>query len=162
MSYDRKIEHNLLAFSANIWQNLRMQYKIPIQIENEDTIVFGLSLRQLGIIIVWVVIAFGLFNKLESTFGRVPVLIFCVFIMLIFFIIAKFNSHEMTFLPFCLNFLRYKINGNGYNGQGRIWMKWIDSYSPLQIWYVKPIFDTETHKKHEKHTDKFAENLKKI
>ena len=26
-----------------------MQYKIPIQIENEDTIVLGLSLRQLGI-----------------------------------------------------------------------------------------------------------------
>lgn len=26
-----------------------MQYKIPIQIENEDTIVLNLSLRQLGI-----------------------------------------------------------------------------------------------------------------
>jgi hypothetical protein len=29
-----------------------MQYKIPIQIENEDTIIFDLSLRQMGIIIV--------------------------------------------------------------------------------------------------------------
>lgn len=27
-----------------------MRYKIPVQIENEDTIVFGLSLRQLMII----------------------------------------------------------------------------------------------------------------
>jgi hypothetical protein len=27
-----------------------MQYKIPVQIENEDTIFLGLSLRQLGII----------------------------------------------------------------------------------------------------------------
>ena len=30
-----------------------MQYKIPIQIENEDTIVAGLSLRQLAIMMLW-------------------------------------------------------------------------------------------------------------
>jgi len=35
----------------------------------------------------------------------------------IFFIVAKFRTHEMTFLPFLLNMARYKINGNGANGQ---------------------------------------------
>lgn len=29
-----------------------MQYKIPVQIENEDSIVMGLSLRQLAIMMV--------------------------------------------------------------------------------------------------------------
>jgi hypothetical protein len=42
-----------------------MQYKIPIQVENEDTIILGLSLRQMGIIIVGLILAFGLFNKFD-------------------------------------------------------------------------------------------------
>ncbi len=139
-----------------------MQYKIPIQIENEDTIVFNLSLRQLGIIIVGVILSFGLFNKLEWTFGRVPVLILCAIIMLIFVVIAKFKSHEMTFLPFCLNILRYKINWNGNTSEGRIWIKGVDSYSPIKIWYVKWYHEVKSDLKHEKHTDKLSENLKKI
>jgi hypothetical protein len=30
-----------------------MQYKIPVQIENEDPIVLWLSIRQLAIIFIW-------------------------------------------------------------------------------------------------------------
>lgn len=45
-------EYIFFAFLANLWHNCSMQYKIPIQIENEDTIIFDLSLRQMGIIIV--------------------------------------------------------------------------------------------------------------
>ncbi len=94
-----------------------MQYKIPIQIENEDTIIFDLSLRQLGLIIVGVILAFGLFNKFQGTIPNTPLFIICIVIILIFFVIAKFRTHEMTFLPFILNLARYKINGNGNNGE---------------------------------------------
>lgn len=139
-----------------------MQYKIPIQIENEDTIIFDLSLRQMGIIIVWVILAFGLFNKFQGTIPNTPLFIVCVVIIGIFFIVAKFRTHEMTFLPFLLNLARYKINGNGWNGQGRVWIRGVDSYSPLEIWYVQSDTYVEKGKKHEKNTWNLAEQLKKI
>ena len=72
-----------------------MQYKIPIQIENEDTIVLGLSLRQLGIMMVFGGIAYALFQFLESRIGG----------------IALVRIAEMTFLPLTLNFLRMSLNG---------------------------------------------------
>jgi len=139
-----------------------MQYKIPIQIENEDTIIFDLSLRQMGIIIVWVILAFGLFNKFQGTIPNTPLFIVCVVIIGIFFIVAKFRTHEMTFLPFILNLARYKINGNGGNGQGRVWIRGVDSYSPLEIGYVQSDTYVEKGKKHEKNTWNLAEQLKKI
>lgn len=139
-----------------------MQYKIPIQIENEDTIIFDLSLRQMGIIIVWVILAFGLFNKFQGTIPNTPLFIVCVVIIGIFFIVAKFRTHEMTFLPFLLNLARYKINGNGWNGQGRVWIRGVDSYSPLEIGYVQSDTYVEKGKKHEKNTWNLAEQLKKI
>ena len=37
---------------SNLWNFIRMQYKIPVQIENEDPIFLGLSLRQLTIIMI--------------------------------------------------------------------------------------------------------------
>ena len=48
-----------------------MYYKIPIQIENEDTIVLGLSLRQLGIMMAFGGIAYALFQFLESRIGGI-------------------------------------------------------------------------------------------
>ena len=72
-----------------------MQYKIPIQIENEDTIVLGLSLRQLGIMMAFGGIAYALFQFLESRIGG----------------IALVRIAEMTFLPLTLNFLRMSLNG---------------------------------------------------
>lgn len=139
-----------------------MQYKIPIQIENEDTIIFDLSLRQLGIIIIWVVLAFGIFNKFQWQVPNTPLFIVCVIIIGIFFVVAKFRTHEMTFLPFMLNLSRYKINGNGGNGQGRLWIRGVDSYSPLEIGYVEQDTTLHNNKKHQKHTSKLAEQVKKI
>jgi hypothetical protein len=139
-----------------------MQYKIPIQIENEDTIIFDLSLRQLGIIMVGLIISFWLFNKLQGTLGNTPLFIICAIVMLIFIVVAKFKTHEMTFLPFVLNLLRFRINGNGYNGQGRVWMRGVDSYSPLEMWYVQSDSYVESNKKHVKNTKNLAEQVKKI
>lgn len=90
-----------------------MQYKIPIQIENEDTIILGLSLRQLGIIIVGILLAFGIFNKLQNRIPNTVLIVLCVVVIGIFIIIAKFRTHEMTTLPFLLNMARYRINGSG-------------------------------------------------
>lgn len=139
-----------------------MQYKIPIQIENEDTIIFDLSLRQMGIIIVWVVLAFGLFNKFQGAIPNTPLFIVCVVIVGIFFVVAKFRTHEMTFLPFVLNLARYKINGNGSNGQWRVWTRGVDSYSPLEIGYVQQNNEVRESVKREKHTSDLAEKVKKI
>lgn len=55
-----------------------MQYKIPIQIENEDTIVAGLSLRQLVIMMVWGGMAYGIFKSLEPNLGSEISLIFAL------------------------------------------------------------------------------------
>ena len=60
-----------------------MQYKIPIQIENEDTIIFDLSLRQIGLIIVGVILAFGIFNKFQNTVPNTPLFIICIIVILI-------------------------------------------------------------------------------
>lgn len=46
------VKHLVFVFVGKVWHNISMQYKIPIQVENEDTIILGLSLRQMGIIIV--------------------------------------------------------------------------------------------------------------
>ena len=115
-----------------------MQYKIPIQIENEDNIIFGFSLRQLGIVIIWVIIAYGVFTKFEAS-GISPMVLFviCAVIVAASVLVAKFKSHEMGFLSFLLNLARWKVNGNGPNGQGRYWMQGVDSYSPLTIGYVR-------------------------
>ncbi len=139
-----------------------MQYKIPIQVENEDTIILGLSLRQMGIIIVGLILAFGFFNKFQTTLPKTPLIIVCILIVGIFFIVAKFRTHEMTFLPFVLNMARYKINGNGAQGNGRIWTQGVDSYSPLEMGYVRSDSSVDKGKKHEKDTSKFAENLKTL
>ena len=139
-----------------------MQYKIPIQIENEDTIIFDLSLRQMGIIIVWVILAFGLFNKFEGRIPTTPLFIICIVIIAIFFVVAKFRTHEMTFLPFILNLARFRINGNGGNNQGRIWTRGVDSYSPLEIGYVQSDSYVEKNIKHDKDISQLAEKLKKI
>jgi len=52
-----------------------MQYKIPVQIENEDPIVLGLSIRQLAICIIFFMIAYSLFTSLEQSVGTEVALI---------------------------------------------------------------------------------------
>ena len=141
---------------------MNMQYKIPIQVENEDTIILGLSLRQMGIIIVGLILAFGIFNKFQWQVPKTPLIIICVVFVGIFFIVAKFRTHEMTFLPFLLNMARFKINGNGAKGEWRIWTRGVDSYSPLEIGYVRPEQYEEKGKKHTKETSRLAENVKTL
>ncbi len=128
-----------------------MQYKIPVQIENEDPILLGLSLRQLTIMMIWWGIAYQTFKSLEQNMGTEVALIPSVIIASIAFLIAVFKSHEMTFIPFVLSFLRLNINA-----RERKWDNWVDSFWALQIWYV-----VQEEKKREEKVD-FQTKLDKI
>lgn len=87
-----------------------MQYKIPVQIENEDTIFLGLSIRQLSIIMIGGGIAYSIFKKLEPAVGTEAALIPSIIIAGIAVVVALFKNSEMTFLPFFLNFVRMQLN----------------------------------------------------
>ena len=108
-----------------------MQYKIPVQIENEDPIFLWLGLRQLMIIMVGWWIAFVLFDNLRLTIPKEIAAIPAVIIFLITVLIAVFKHSEMTFIPFFLNFLRWIINPNE-----RKWDKWVDSFQPIEIGFI--------------------------
>jgi hypothetical protein len=108
-----------------------MQYKIPVQIENDDPIILGLSLKQLIIIMVFFWIAYYVFQSLSRAFGNDIALIPTIIIAFIWIVIAIFKHSEMTFVAFVLAFLSFILRISV-----RKWMKWIDSYSPLDIWYV--------------------------
>lgn len=56
-----RLGYTNLRFSINF----PMQYKIPIQIENEDVIVANLSLRQLMILMAWGGLGYVIFKKAE-------------------------------------------------------------------------------------------------
>lgn len=108
-----------------------MQYKIPVQIENEDPIFLGLSLRQLSIIMIWGWIAYSIFKNLQPQTSTEIRAIPSLLILAITLLIALFKQHEMTFIPFILAILRYNINY-----KERYWIKWVDSYSILDIWII--------------------------
>jgi hypothetical protein len=108
-----------------------MQYKIPVQIENEDPIMLWLSLRQLMIIMVWFWIAYGIFKKMEVSLWWQIALIPTIFVVILTLVVALFKNSEMTFVPFVLSFIRYKLNLNQ-----RTWKSWVDSYEPMDIWFV--------------------------
>ena len=109
-----------------------MQYKIPIQLENEDKIIFGLSFRQLGILLVGGMISYLLFTRYQGLIDTPILTGIAVMILAIFFLIAKFRVAEMTFLPYLLNLARMKINGTQ-----RMWSQGVDSYSGVRLGYVK-------------------------
>ncbi len=111
-----------------------MQYKIPVQIENEDPIMLWLSLRQLMIIMVWFWIAYGIFKKMEQTLWWEIALIPTIFIVILTLVVALFKNSEMTFVPFVLSFIRYKLNLNQ-----RIWKSWTDSYEPIDVGFIPEI-----------------------
>lgn len=108
-----------------------MQYKIPVQIENEDPIILWLSLKQLIIIMAWWAIGYWVFNSLEPNTGWEIALIPTVIIVWITLFIALFKQYEMTFLPFMLAILRFNINF-----KERSFVKAVDSFSPLDIWII--------------------------
>ncbi len=108
-----------------------MQYKIPVQIENEDPIVLGLSLRQLTIIMVGWGLAYSIFNGLTQQVGKEIAAIPAIIIFGITLLIALFKQYEMTFIPFILALLRFNINY-----KERSWRQATDSFAPIDIWYV--------------------------
>jgi len=110
-----------------------MQYKIPVQIENEDPILLWLSLRQLTIVMIWFWIWYSIFKSL-APLGTEIAAIPSIIIALIWIFIAIFKYSEMTFVQFILNFIRHKVNL-----ENRKWVKWIDSYSLMDIWFVSNI-----------------------
>ncbi len=108
-----------------------MQYKIPIQIENEDTIVAGLSLRQLAIMMLWWGIAYGIFQKLSATAWETVGLFVAIPIVITGITIALLKVSEMTFLPTIISIIRLSLNA-----KSRMWSHGTDSYSDLEIGYV--------------------------
>jgi PrgI family protein len=108
-----------------------MQYKIPIQIENEDTIVAWLSLRQLAIMMLWWWVAYGVFQKLSVSAWETVALIVALPIVALGIIIALVKVSEMTFLPTILSMIRLSLNA-----KSRSWSVGTDSYSDLEVWYV--------------------------
>ena len=108
-----------------------MQYKIPVQIENEDPIVLGLSMRQLAICMIFFGIAYSMFTSLEKSVGTEIALIPSGFIALVWVTIAIFKQSEMTFVPFVLALIR-----NSINPKERMWQGKIDSFQPIDIWFL--------------------------
>lgn len=107
-----------------------MQYKIPVQIENEDPILLGLWLKQLAVIMIWGWIAFSVFDSLKWIWNEIAA-IPAVMIFWVTVLIAIFKHSEMTFIPFILSILRTSINW-----KERRWIKWVDSFQPIDIGYV--------------------------
>lgn len=139
-----------------------MQYKIPVQIENEDPIVLWLSLRQLIILMIWLSIAYWIFSKLEPSLWTNIALLPSWLLAFIVVMIAIFKINEMTFIPFILNLLRLNINSNQ-----RVWSKYTDSFDPLRIGIITKKSDKEIDldiwkiNKKEK-IDKLSDSLNKI
>lgn len=110
-----------------------MQYKIPVQIENEDKIVFWLSLRQLFTILIWWWIGYSIIKNSEPYWWKEIALVVWWAVAFLAIAIALWNVAEMTFIPFALNFLRTQT----LNSTQRIWSKWVDCFSDLDIWYLQ-------------------------
>lgn len=108
-----------------------MQYKIPVQIENEDPIFLWLSLRQLVIIMIGAAIAYNVFESLSISVWWEVALLLAIFIMWITLLIALFKHSGMTFIPFILSYFRFM-----WNGRERRWEQWVDSFQPIDIWYI--------------------------
>ena len=72
-----------------------MQYKIPVQIENEDPIVAWLSLRQLIIILVGWWFAYSIFTWLSPSVWTEIAAAPAIFIWIITLVIALFKSYEI-------------------------------------------------------------------
>lgn len=116
-----------------------MQYKIPVQIENEDPIFLWLSLRQLFVIILWLWIAYLIFKSLEPKVWIQVAAIPSMIIWVISIVIAIFKQYEMTFVPFMLAILRFNVNSKERN-----WQKWVDSFQAIDIWFVTSIDTKKT------------------
>ncbi len=138
-----------------------MQYKIPVQIENQDPIIFWLSGKQLAIIMVGGWISYSVFQSLAPAVWNTVALFPAWIILWIAILIAVIKVYEMTFTQLVLSFIRYKVNLST-----RKWVKWVDSYSAMDIWYItysesKSEQKIDTKSKFDKIKD-LDENLEKI
>jgi len=118
-----------------------MQYKIPVQVENEDKIFLNLSIRQIIIILFGWAIAYSIFQWLEKDYGWTVALFPAWIIVFITLVIALFKTSEMTFFPFILNLIRLNLNS-----WLRVWSKWVDSFNKVEIWYIPPPFNANQDK----------------
>jgi len=118
-----------------------MQYKIPVQIENEDPIFLGLSLRQLAIIMWGFWLAYGIFQTLVPNTGAEIAFIPSWIIAALTVAIAIFKIHEMTFIPFVLAFIRFNIFP-----KMRLWDNSVDSYQAIDIWFLTSEQEKKTEK----------------
>jgi len=108
-----------------------MQYKIPVQIENEDPIILWLSLRQLIILMIGWWIAYQIFTSLWASIWQEIALLLAIVVFWLTLLVALFKHSGMTFIPFVLAFFRYQ-----WNGTERRWEKWVDSYQPIDIGFI--------------------------
>lgn len=108
-----------------------MQYKIPVQIENEDPIIIGLSLRQLMIVMIGGWIWYSMFTALAKSISPEIAAIPGILVFLLAFAIAKFKIAEMSFMQFVLSFIRLKSNLDKRN-----WQKWVDSFPAIDIGFI--------------------------
>ena len=138
-----------------------MQYKIPIQIENEDVIVASLSLRQLMIMMIWGGIGYGVFKYAEPRVGATIALWFGGPFLLIGIVVSLIKISEMTFLPATLNFFRLSLNA-----RSRMWSQGADSYSEMDIEYVtpsNPVKEAKANKSYEQmSSNEFDDNIGKL
>ncbi|MCH8518453.1 PrgI family protein [Candidatus Gracilibacteria bacterium] len=116
-----------------------MQYKIPVQIENEDPIFLGLSLRQLMILMIGFSFAYLIFTSLEPNIGPEIALIPSGIVAIIALLIAIFKQYEMTFVPFVLALILL----NSFSRERR-WEQGVDSFQPIDVGFL---VTTEAKKK---------------
>ncbi len=120
-----------------------MQYKIPVQIENDDPIILWLWLKQLSVLIIWGWLAWAIYNWLMKIVWPEVAILPAWIIAIITLLIVFLKVSEMTFLPYILNLIRQSINW-----WEKKWVKWVDSFQPIDIWYVKKSIE-----KKEKHIE---------
>ena len=118
-----------------------MQYKIPVQIENDDPIIFNLSLKQLSVLIWWGWLAYVIFRGLAKIVGPEIAILPSWIIFIITILVVFLKISEMTFIPYILNLIRLSINW----GQKK-WIKWVDSFQPIDIWYITKAIEKKEKK----------------
>lgn len=118
-----------------------MQYKIPVQIENEDPILLGFSLKDLTIIMIGGGIGYTIFNSLAPKAGAEVAFVPAIIPVVIAVIIAKFNVAGMRFITFILSAIRFNINP-----KERMWFNSVDSYQPIDIGFLSNIQEKKEEK----------------
>jgi PrgI family protein len=118
-----------------------MQYKIPVQIENDDPILLGLSLKDLTIVMIGAGLGYIIFNSFAPRTGPEIAFIPAIIPPLIALVVVKFNIAGMRFVTFILAAIRYRITGSE-----RIWYNGVDSFQPIDIGFLSNIEEKQQEK----------------